>query len=257
MSELHPVNKSAAKEGNRIGRGRLICFEGLDGAGKTTTGALLAEVMSARGEPAVFIEKKATCAADTALADRMARLKTLIWDYGDAPIAHLGDSHSLYIMASWFAAFDRAIVAPRLAAGLSVVVDNWFHKFLARFELKVGFDFDHVRRCFADLTPIDSVVFLDIDPELAARRKRDFTQAETGNLDGLSGRSAENFVRYQAAVRGALRATAAASPEWLVVAAGADTPQVLAEMIADRLGPLPQLSRGDRPVRPLEVFAGG
>ena len=219
-------------------RGRLICFEGLDGAGKTTTAALLAQALSLRGEPCVFLEKKAHGLADPALADRMARLKTLIWDYGEAPISDLGDHHSLYIMASWFAAFDRAMVAPRLAGGTSVVVDNWYHKFVARFERKRGFDLAHVERCFADLTPVDEVIFLDIDPAVAAARKRSFTQAEVGGLDGGAARSADAFVDYQSSVRERLLARAQ-DKGWRRFAVGATDPQGLADDIAARLGTWP------------------
>lgn len=215
-------------------RGRLICFEGLDGAGKTTTAALLAQALTARGEPCVFLEKKAHDLPDPALADRMQRLKTLIWDYGEAPISDLGDHHSLYIMASWFAAFDRAMVAPRLASGTSVVVDNWHHKFIARFERKPGFDLAHVERCFADLTLVDEVIFLDIDPVVAAARKRSFTQAEVGGLDGGASRSADAFVDYQSSVRERLLARAH-DRGWRRIAAGSADPQSLADDIAARL----------------------
>jgi dTMP kinase len=218
-------------------RGRLICFEGLDGAGKTTTAAFLAKRLKAAGEEAVFLEKKATHFDDPALADRMTRLKTLIWDYGDAPIADLGDHHSLHIMAAWFAAFDAAMVAPRLAAGITVVVDNWFYKFLARFEQKAGFDMDHARCCFANLTPVDHVIFLEIDPAAAAARKSGFTQAETGNLDGLSGRSAVNFIRYQTRVNDTLRAMARAASGWLILPADGASPERLTRAIIEALPP--------------------
>jgi dTMP kinase len=214
---------------------RLICFEGLDGAGKTTTASLLAQALAARGEPCEFLEKKAYDLDDPALADRMARLKRLIWDYGEAPIANLGDHHSLYIMASWFAAFDRAMVAPRLARGISVVVDNWYHKFVARFERKPGFDLAHVERCFAELTPVDEVVFLDIDPAVAAARKGAFTQAEVGGLDGGTARSADAFVGYQSSVRERLLARAQ-QKGWISIPAGAADPSTLAQHIAARLG---------------------
>jgi dTMP kinase len=217
----------------------------VDGAGKTTLGARLAEALNRGGEPAIFLEKKSFALVDPALADRMARLKALIWDYEDAPIAELGDDHSLYIMASWFTAFDQAMVAPRLANGVSVVVDNWVHKFVARFEQKPGVDIEHVRRCFARLTPVDRIVFLDVDLSLAAGRKTRFTQGEVGNLDGVAGRSVENFVRYQAAVRETLRNRACTSPEWLWLRSGSSTESELIDTIVELLGSWP--TPGDYP----------
>jgi thymidylate kinase len=208
-------------------RGRLICFEGLDGAGKTTTAALLAEALAGRGERAAFFSKKSTAVADPRLAARMANLKTLIWDYGDAPIMQLGDEHSLYLMASWFAAFDRGIVRPALEAGTTVVVDNWYHKFLARFKLKPRFDFARAAQVFDGVTAVDAVIYLDIPAANAGARKGTFTQAEAGNLDGLDGATVENFVRYQENVRGVLLGWAQAE-EWLIVPVRQQTPPELA-----------------------------
>jgi thymidylate kinase len=236
MSQPNSLVRNGAAA-SAIARGRFICFEGIDGAGKTTLGARLAHALNAQGEPAIFLEKKSFALVDPALADRMARLKALIWDYGEAPIAELGDDHSLYIMAAWFSAFDQAMVAPRLANGVSVVVDNWFHKFVARFEQKPDIDIDHVRRCFARLTPVDHIVFLDVDLSLAAGRKTGFTQGEVGNLDGVVGRSVENFVRYQAAVRETLRTAASTSPEWLWLRSGLSPASGLIRTVVELLGP--------------------
>jgi thymidylate kinase len=238
MSQVHSVasDGDAARTGPR---GRFVCFEGVDGAGKTTLGAHLAQALNACGEPAVFLEKKSSALTNSALSERMARLKTLIWDYGEAPIAELGDDHSLYIMAAWFSAFDQAMVAPRLANGISVVVDNWFHKFVARFEQKREIDIEHVRRCFARLTPVDRIVFLDVDLSLAAGRKNGFTQGEVGNLDGVPGRSVEEFVRYQSAIRETLRNTASTSPEWLWLRSESRAPGELARILVEMLGPWP------------------
>lgn len=217
-----------------IRRGRLICFEGLDGAGKTTTAALLAQALTERGEPSIFIEKKCTRLANPQLADRMERLKALIWDYGDTPIFDLGDEHSLYIMASWFAAFDRSIIRPALESGITVVVDNWYYKFLARFRLKPAVDFDLVRRVFGGLSSVDHVIFLDISSVRAAQRKTAFTQAETGNLDGLYGLTRENFMLYQENVRSVLFGFAA-DGGWLLIPVTHKTPKEITAAVLEKM----------------------
>lgn len=234
-----PVTDAERSMSSGTRRGRLICFEGLDGAGKTTTAALTARALADRREPSAFIEKKCTRLADPRLADRMARLKALIWDYGETPIFDLGDEHSLYIMASWFAAFDRCLVRPALEAGTTVVVDNWYYKFLARFRLKPSVDFDLVLRVFGGLSPVDHVIYLDIPAARAADRKATFTQAETGNLDGLSGMTRENFVSYQESVRSVLL-DFAVERAWLTVPVDCRPP---AEITASVMKMLPARSR--------------
>lgn len=199
-------------------RGRLICFEGLDGAGKSTAARGLAEALRAQGKPVVFVAKKSTDLADPRLADRMRRLKALIWDYGDTPIDLLGDRHSLFIMAAWFAAFDQIVVRPLIAEGRIVIVDNWCHKFIARFQLKQTVDLAQVRDCFSALSVVDRTYFLDIDVAEAGRRKSSYSQAETGNLDGFHGRTRQNFERYQIRVRQAYLEMAERQ-EWVVISA--------------------------------------
>jgi hypothetical protein len=89
-------------------------------------------------------------------------------------------------------------------------------------------------------------VFLDIDPSLAASRKSRFTQGEVGNLDGVAGRSAEDFVRYQRAVRESLRTAASLSPHWLTLSPGTASADALAGTIVDRLGPWPPAASSRR-----------
>lgn len=190
-------------------QGTLICFEGLDGAGKTTVSHRVADELSRAGTPSLLVEKKDTHFSRESLSQRMSLLRHIIWEYGDTPIQELGDEHSLYIMASWFSALDRGKIRPLLEQGHTVIVDNWFYKFIARFKLKPDLDFDHVQRCFAHLSRPDCVILLDVDPATAAARKEGYSLAETGNLDGLHGRTAENFVQYQQSVRGVLMELAA------------------------------------------------
>lgn len=180
---------------------RFICFEGLDGAGKTSAAARLAEALDLAGERADFLERKDPCCDDERLRRRLELLAALIWDYGDAPIERMGDHSALYNVASWFSAIDLLRVRPALAAGRSVVIDNWYFKFLARMTLKERLDADHAARCFAHLSAPDHVILLNVSPEVAASRKTRFARGETGGFDGFGVPRRSSFVRYQTLVR--------------------------------------------------------
>jgi dTMP kinase len=161
----------------------------------------------------------------------MSLLQHVIWECGDDPIYELGDEHSLYIMASWFAVLDHCKVRPLLAEGITLVVDNWFYKLISRFKLKSTVDFAHVKRCFEALYRPDCIVFLDVSPTVAAHRKDVFTLAEAGNLDGLSGRTRDNFVRYQASYRDVLREFATANGSITVKVDGRSPDEITDEVV--------------------------
>lgn len=216
-------------------QGSLICFEGLDGSGKTTTARSVANMLAARGVSAVLVERKDPDCGNDELTRRMRLLKTLIWEYGDVPICEFGDYHALYNMASWFSAIDKCKIQPLLATGVHVVVDNWFYKFLARFTLKTTIDAGHLRACFDHLTRPDLVIHLDITPEGAAARKREFGKGETGFFDGLGEPGLDSFIRYQDRVRHVLNKFARAEG-WFSIAVDGRNPGEVASMVIDAIG---------------------
>lgn len=180
---------------------RFICFEGLDGAGKSTAAAHFAKALDSRGERATFLARKDPHCNDERLSQRLENLADLIWGYGDIPVEKMGDHHALYNVASWLSSIDLLKVQPTLATGSTVVMDNWFYKFLARMSLKPGLDTNHAANCFAHLTIPNHVVLLDVNPEIAASRKITFTRGETGGFDGYGEPNRNNFIRYQNLVR--------------------------------------------------------
>jgi dTMP kinase len=179
-------------------RGKLICFEGLDGAGKTTIAKRTVNYFLRHNDKAIFVEKKHPEFQSQYLTQHMATLKSLLWEYDpEAPLHEVGDSHWLYLMSSWFCVLDKGLVQPLLDQGRLVVVDNWYYKFISRFFLKAQLNSSHVEDCFRSLSVPDCVVLLDVSPDVAASRKKKFTVPESGNLDGLHGRTRENFIKYQ------------------------------------------------------------
>lgn len=181
--------------------GRFICFEGMDGAGKTTAAAGLAKALEINGERIDFLARKDPRCDDPRLTQHLESLAELIWGYGDTPVERMGDHHALYNVASWLSAIDMLKIQPTLSKARSVVMDGWYYKFLARMTLKSELDTKQAATSFSHLTTPDQVFLLDVDPKIAALRKADFTRGETGNFDDFGEPNSNSFVRYQMLVR--------------------------------------------------------
>lgn len=218
-----------------VGQGSLICFEGLDGSGKTTSARSVAATLAASGVSAKLVERKDPDCSAAELTERMKLLKTLIWEYGDVPISELGDYHALYNMASWFSAIDFRKIRPLIAAGFTVIMDNWYFKFLSRFMLKKTMDTNHLRACFNHLTHPDMIVYLDVTPEVAATRKREFGKGETGFFDGLGQPSRETFIRYQSQVRHVMNRLAR-DEGWLSIEVDSKNPDQITSLVVEAIG---------------------
>jgi len=210
--------------------GFLACFEGLDGAGKTTVARTVVSMLADRGASSRLVERKDPECGPAELTRRMQLLRELIWEYGDAPINELGNYHALYNMASWFSAIDLCKIKPLLAAGLIVVVDNWYFKFLSRFILKRTMHENHLKACFAHLTRPDLVVYLNIKPETALARKSQLGKGETGFFDGLGPPTPESFLRYQSEVRQVLDRLAC-EEGWHSVEVDSKPPEAIAALV--------------------------
>lgn len=205
----HPVNLKVmprcicSSAGNETGR--LVTFEGGDGAGKSTLARSLVEGLQRRGIKAVLVDKKSADFGSPHLKERMSCLRKVLWDYPrDAHIGAWGDPHWFHLLVSWYSILDQCRIRPLLAEGSFVVVDNWYYKFAARFMLASGFDRQYILSSFAHLTEPDNIIFLDVPPELAVRRRKEFSATEMGRLDGSAG-SSEDFVSYQKKVLAQLR----------------------------------------------------
>jgi thymidylate kinase len=186
--------------------GRFICFEGIDGAGKTTIAKAVAERLLAAGRPVLYLEKKCPRFPSSFLQHHMQIVGTALWHSPKgSPIGTLGDDHWLHLMVSWFAALDHSCVRPALANGRFIVTDNWYYKFIARFAAKPSYTLGDLEHCFARISVPTDVIMLDVAPEVAAGRRPEFSQTEHGRLDGGTQGDPGEFIRYQGRIRDILR----------------------------------------------------
>lgn len=142
--------------------GRLIVIEGLDGAGTTTQVRRLVEHLGARGTPA-----HATREPSDGPVGRLIR-EMLVGQH-----AIEGEKLSQGTFGLLFAA-DRLDhlqreVEPKLAAGVTVVSDRWYHSSLAY--QGTGADRDWIAMLNARARRPDVTVFLQVRPEVAAQRR--------------------------------------------------------------------------------------
>nr|WP_267974081.1 MULTISPECIES: hypothetical protein [Rhizobium/Agrobacterium group] len=107
----------------------------------------------------------------------------------------------MHIISSWFSALDNCVVQPEIAEGRTVIANNWMQKYVSRFAVKDGFPIKLFKNIMEEITQPDLIVFLDVDPKLAAERKAEFNTSETGRMDGEVESSKANFIKFQSAVR--------------------------------------------------------
>jgi len=145
-----------------MNNGKLIAFEGIDGAGTTTQARLAAEWLRGRG-----VDLVETCEPSGGPVGKLIRQALARKLPGRA-----GEHIEPELFALLFAA-DRlehlnGTVAPALAEGKWVVSDRCY---LSSFAYQsVGCDLDWVRDVNRYVRRADLILLLDLDPELACRR---------------------------------------------------------------------------------------
>ena len=142
--------------------GRLIVIEGLDGAGTTTQVRRLVEHLTAQGKPAHGTREPSD-----------GPVGRLIREMLTGSHAIEGEKLSQGTFGLLFAA-DRLDhmqreVEPKLAAGVTVISDRWYHSSLAY--QGTGADRDWIAMLNARARRPDITIFLKVRPEVAAQRR--------------------------------------------------------------------------------------
>lgn len=180
----------------------LIAFEGTDGAGKSTIARATYDRVCESHPRLKFIDKNSPPVPTGYTEFHMARIREILWEYPDgAPLEQLGDRHWLNLITAWFHATDHAAIRPLIESGTHCITDGWYYKYLARFLLKESVLAADAIAAFTTIRKPDAVIFLDVDPVIAAKRKGAFRLSESGAYDGGDNDRLNSFIAYQNRVR--------------------------------------------------------
>lgn len=167
-----------------MNRGKLISLEGIDGVGKTTCATLLCKKLSLK-TACTYVNRKAIPTTNNYIKRHMEYLYAIMWGKGDvfskAPNIEyngLNRRHWLYLMLSWYSAFEQHMILPKLERGISIITDGYIYKEIVKaiyssgnFETEKEFDF---------LKKPDVVFYLSASPKECVRADSNTNRIESG-----------------------------------------------------------------------------
>jgi dTMP kinase len=208
--------KDEVLDDDRVEPGIFICFEGIDGAGKTSTAEKLTERLRAEGRRVEFFGHNHASAAIPFVNAQLQNLQAIQRQALNSPFTQVCELHWVLLRASYYAMVAEHVVMPAIRAGKDVITDGWFYKFAARIASNGSLELGNILAYIREVCAPDLVVLLDVDPQVAAGRKEGFNAGELGPNNLNSTRPKEAFIGYQSLVREQLR-TMAISSGWVTV----------------------------------------
>jgi dTMP kinase len=196
--------------------GLFLCFEGGEGAGKSTQAAMLNDWLVARGHDVLLTFEP----GDTHVGRDIRRIVL------DPSTGHLADRTEALLYAADKAEHVEKVVAPALAEGTVVITDRYVDTSLAYQGTGRGIDaaeLEHVLRwATGDLRP-HLTVLLDVEPSAGLGRFEERDRIE-----------AESLAFHQRARDGFLALAAANPDHYQVLDARSDRDEI-AQSIRDRV----------------------
>lgn len=169
---------------------RYVAFEGIDGAGKTTVAARVAENLRARGFDVVSVREPGGTPTGEAIRRILLGLGGVVGDWAEA-----------LLFAAARSQLAAEVVGPALAAGRAVVSDRSVYSSLAYQGGARGLGIEEVRRVNAaglgGVWP-ETVVLLRVDPGHGFAREEEANRISEAGL-ALQVRVAEAYDRLAAA----------------------------------------------------------
>jgi thymidylate kinase len=218
----------------------IIALEGIDGSGKTTTAALVAQKLTACGHSVISTSKRNPAVREPFAREQLHALAERLWGIPhDARMNTVGSLHWVFLNAAYFAATHHALTA-ELGMRRIAMMDNWINKLLARMASNGEFKLDELLHLLGPLPQPDLVVMLDVAPKVAASR-RQFSDAERGLLASTD----NTFESFQTTVRDNLLRMAD-HYHWDVITPGDATADEVADEVVHLIeGQLPAESECD------------
>lgn len=163
-----------------------ICFEGIDGAGKTTQARMLHQRLIADGLPAEMVHDPGTTKIGTAIRQILLQ--------NDGPIS----AHAQMLLFSAARAELAAHIKQSVAAGNCVICDRWLLSTLVYQGEINGISEDLITKIFRETSFVEPDVcfLLDLDPDTAGVR---MVKRNGQPMDRYERRCAEDRVRMREA----------------------------------------------------------
>ncbi len=155
--------------------GLLICFEGGEGAGKTTQAKILADTLAERGMPVVLTrEPGGTALGEAVRGILLEALPPVSWKYAESAMKYrLSPTEEFLLFSVARAHLVRTVIKPSLSEGKIVILDRYFYSSYAYQGGGGGVDLEWMRsvteRIVEEAVP-DLVVLLDLPPEVGLAR---------------------------------------------------------------------------------------
>ncbi len=153
---------------------RYVAFEGVDGAGKTTVAARVAERLQARGFDVVSVREPGGTPTGEAIRGILLSLGGVVGDWAEA-----------LLFAAARSQLAAEVVGPALAAGRAVVSDRSVYSSLAYQGGARGLGIEAVRRVNAaglgGVWP-ETVVLLRLDPDRGLAREEEANRISVAGL---------------------------------------------------------------------------
>jgi dTMP kinase len=194
-----------------------ISFEGLDGCGKTTQAALLAEAARATGREVVSVREPGGTEAGE-------RIRALLLD----PAAQIAPWAEALLYAAARAELVAEVIRPALDRGATVIADRYVDSSLAYQGVARGLGVDEVLEvnlAATDRLLPDRTIVLELARDVAASRR-----------DGAADRMEAEADPFHASVADGFADVARRFPERIVVVDGAGSPDDVAARVQEAVG---------------------
>jgi dTMP kinase len=207
-----------------VEKGRLISFEGLDGAGKSTQISMLAGWLEEQHVPFIHTREP----GGTLLGNE---IRQLLFNRPELDIVALAET---FLFQADRAQHFATLVIPAIQEGKLVLTDRCFDASIAYQGYARGVDIsliEHLSLLATQGYKPDLTILLDIDPSEVDRRT-DITQDLTGTREGRTRFDAEVEAFHQRVQEG-FRALAQANPQRIKVVDASRTPEEIHQEIIE------------------------
>lgn len=198
--------------------GKLITFEGVEGGGKSTQAAQLAERLRAYGYEVLTTREPGGTPTGEVIRDLLQH------DLGGEPLC---DATEALLFCASRAQLCRNVLGPALAAGKWVVLDRFTDSTLAYQGYGRGFDVEQLRSMndFAtgDVKPTLTIL-IDLPVESGLSRVR-------SRGDGVRDRIEREPLAFHMRLQAGYREMAVREPERFIVVDGSQSPDLVTETI--------------------------